>query len=35
MKDIEMIEHGAYDMSPVKKEDEGETKGETKGDENA
>ena len=35
LKDIEMIEHGAYDMSPVKMEDEGETKGETKGDENA
>jgi hypothetical protein len=36
LKNVEMTEHdGAYDMSSVKMEDDGETKGETKGDEKA
>ena len=33
LKDVEMTEHdGAYDMDPLKMEDDGETKEETKGD---
>jgi hypothetical protein len=32
---VEMTEQGSYDMSPITREDDGETKGETKGDEHA
>ena len=36
LKDVEMTEHGgAYDMDPLKMEDDGETKEETKGDEHS
>ena len=31
LKDVEMTEHGAYDMDPLKTREKGETKGETEG----
>ena len=32
LKNVEMTEHGAYDMDPLKTEGDGETKGEEKMD---